>query len=240
MSTSRCSHSQPISAAVASDGNPISIALARNACSLSKVAVGVSLSDESSAIAANGFLIGSLPGLRRSATFHARRHVFMAWLTCRQRSGRFWRRRAERSGSCRAFATIGTVRGQDPIHANDGLLIERAMLVIINTVTHAGLGLRRTTAGLNANDASTQPQFTFPPRLSRMVPQAARAATLAFLSEAPKAKHIISRISFTRAAWSGYGYKPAARLTRLVSLLMTPSRHSSGSRVADERAQLSI
>jgi len=33
ISTSRCSHSQPISAPVASDGNPISIALARNACS---------------------------------------------------------------------------------------------------------------------------------------------------------------------------------------------------------------
>jgi hypothetical protein len=76
----------PISAAVASDDNPISNALARNACNSAKVAVGVSRDDDFNPIAENGFTWGSLPGLRRAATFQARRQVFMAWLTVVRRS----------------------------------------------------------------------------------------------------------------------------------------------------------
>ena len=37
-------------------------------------------------ICANGLTGGTLPGLRRAATFHARRQVFMAWLTVVRRS----------------------------------------------------------------------------------------------------------------------------------------------------------
>ena len=54
--------------------------------SSSKVAVGVSLSDDRSPILANGLTDGSLPGLRLAAMFHARRQDFMAWLTVVRRS----------------------------------------------------------------------------------------------------------------------------------------------------------
>ena len=43
-----------------------------------KVAVGVSRSEDLRPMRANGFVVGSLLGLRRAATFQARRQVFMA------------------------------------------------------------------------------------------------------------------------------------------------------------------
>ena len=65
-------------AAVASDGKPISKALARNVCSSAQVAVGVSRFDETMPMLANGLTSGNLPGFRRETTFHARRHDFIA------------------------------------------------------------------------------------------------------------------------------------------------------------------
>jgi hypothetical protein len=51
--------------AVAREGKPISTAFARNAFNSSSAAVGVSRSDDSSPIAANGLTADTLPGLRR-------------------------------------------------------------------------------------------------------------------------------------------------------------------------------
>jgi hypothetical protein len=41
--------------------------------------------------------------------------------------------------------------------ADQRAIAAASMLGVISTVTHAGLGLTRTTAELNANDACTQP-----------------------------------------------------------------------------------
>jgi hypothetical protein len=61
-----------MSAAVASDGNSSLFALTRNTCSSAKVPVGVSRSEDLSLICANRLTSGSLLGLRRATTFHAR------------------------------------------------------------------------------------------------------------------------------------------------------------------------
>jgi hypothetical protein len=71
IASSLCSHSHPTRAAVASDASFNSLALARNACNSSNVAVGVSRSDDSRPIFANGLSIGTLRGCRRRATFQA-------------------------------------------------------------------------------------------------------------------------------------------------------------------------